>query len=215
MKLFLDTADVEAIKKANDTGLLAGVTTNPSSLAKCGRRFTDVVKEICEIVQGPVSVEAITETTDEMIEEAQQISSLAPNVVVKIPMTVDGMKATTVLEGEKGVKVNVTMVFSPTQAYLAMKAGASYVSIVLGRLDACAMESGLLIEDTVTIKNNYGYPSEIIAGSMKTQNHVIACLRSGVDIVTVPHVLFLQMFQHPLTDDGIAQFCKDWAKIPK
>ncbi len=215
MKIFLDTGDVEAVHKAYDTGLIDGVTTNPSHIAKTGKKFKDVVKEICSIVPGPVSAEALADTSDGLIEEAQEISTVAPNVVVKIPMTVEGMKAVPVLEKEKNIKTNVTMIFSSTQAFLAMKAGASFVSIVLSRLDAVANESYILVEDAVTIKNNYGFDSEIIAGSMKTQNHVLACLRAGVDIATVNPDLFFQMFKHPLTDAGLAQFAKDWEQVPK
>jgi len=215
MKIFLDTGNVEAVRKAYATGLIDGVTTNPSHIAKTGKKFKDVVKEICSIVPGPISAEALAETSDSLIEEAQEISAVAPNVVVKIPMTAEGMKAVPILEKQKNIKTNVTMIFSSTQAFLAMKAGASFVSIVLSRLDAVANESYILVEDAVTIKNNYGFDSEIIAGSMKTQNHVLACLRAGVDIATVNPALFFQMFKHPLTDAGLAQFAKDWEKVPK
>jgi transaldolase len=215
MKIFLDTGDVEAVRRAHDTGLLDGVTTNPSHIAKTNRRFHDVVEEICAIVPGPVSAEAVAETADGLVEQAIRIASLAPNIVVKIPMTVEGLKAVPVLEREKNVKTNVTMIFSSTQSLLAMKAGASYVSIVLSRLDAVANESHVLVEDTAVIKKNYGFESEIIAGSMKTQNHVLACLRAGVDIVTLNPDLFFQMFKHPLTAEGLAQFAEDWKSVPK
>jgi transaldolase len=215
MKIFLDTGDAEAIHKANDTGLIDGVTTNPSHIAKTQRKFTDVVKEICSILPGPVSVEAVSETTEGLIEEAVRLASIAPNVVVKIPMTVEGLKAVPILEEQKKVMTNVTMIFSSTQSFLAMKAGASFVSIVLSRLDAIANESDILVEDTVIIRNNFGFDSEIIAGSIKTQNHVLACLRAGVDIATMNPDLFFQMFKHPLTTEGLAQFAKDWAKVPK
>lgn len=215
MRLFLDTGDVEAVRKAADTGLLDGVTTNPSHIAKTGRRFTAVVKEICDMVSGPVSAEVLSETTEGMIEEAQEISSIAPNVVVKIPMTVEGLKAVPVLENEQHIRTNVTMVFSSTQAFLAMKAGASFVSIVLSRLDAVANESEVLVEDAAAIKNNYGFESDLIAGSVKTQNHVLACLRAGIDIVTINPDLFFQMFKHPLTDVGMAQFSEDWKRVSK
>jgi transaldolase len=215
MKLFLDTGDVEAVRKAYDTGLIDGVTTNPSHIAKTGRKFKEVVKEICSIVPGPISAEVLAEDAQGMVAEAQQITAIAPNVVVKIPMTVEGMKAVPVLEKEKNIKTNVTMVFSSTQAFLAMKAGAAFVSIVLSRLDAIANESVILVEDAVAIRDNYGFGSEIIAGSMKTQNHILACLRAGVDIATVNPSLFFQMFKHPLTDAGLAQFAKDWQKVPK
>jgi len=215
MKIFLDTADVEAVRRAHATGLLDGVTTNPSKVAETGRKFTEVVKEIASITPGPVSAEAMSETAEEMIEEARRISSIAPNVVVKIPMTVEGLKAIPVLEKEKNVKVNCTMTFSATQAFLAMKAGASFVTIVLSRLDAVASESESLIYDAVTIRDNYGFDSQLIAGSVKTQNHILACLRAGVDIATIPEALFFQMFKHPLTDAALEEFAKDWKKVPK
>jgi transaldolase len=215
MKIFLDTGDVEAIKKAYDTGLVDGVTTNPSHIAKTSRKFKDVVREICSIVPGPVSAEAVAEGTDELIAAAEDIAAIAPNVVIKIPMTPEGLKAVPVLEKQKGIKTNVTMIFSSTQAFLAMKAGASFVSIVLSRLDAVANESYILVEDAAVIKANYGFASEIIAGSVKTQNQVLNCLRAGIDIATVNPQLFWQFYKHPLTDSGLAQFAKDWESVPK
>lgn len=215
MKIFLDTADVEAVRKAQDTGLLDGITTNPAKIAETGRKFAEVVKEICQITPGPVSAEAVGASTKEIISQAQQIAAIAPNVVVKVPMTVDGLKAACVLEKDKGIRTNVTMVFSSTQALLAMKAGAAYVSIVLSRLDGIASQSDVLVDDTVQIKHNYGFASEIIAASLKTQNHILSCLRQGVDIVTVPESLFFQMYKHPLTDAGLAEFEKAWQTIPK
>ncbi|HEB32166.1 MAG TPA: fructose-6-phosphate aldolase [Spirochaetes bacterium] len=213
MKIFIDSADVDAIKEAADTGLVDGVTTNPTYIAKSGKNFKKVVEEICKIVPGPVSAEAMAETADGMIKEAVEIASIAPNVVVKIPMNIEGLKAVPVLEKQKNVKTNVTMIFSSTQAFLAMKAGASLVSIVLSRLDAIANESIVLVEDAVTIKQNYGYRSEVLAASMKTQNHVLECLRAGVDIVTIPTQLFFQMYRHTLTDTGLEAFRKDWEKV--
>lgn len=215
MRIFLDTGDAEAVRKAADTGLLDGVTTNPSHIARTGKKLTDVVEEMCGIVAGPVSAEVLAETADRMVEEAQGLAGIAPNVVVKIPMTVEGMKAVPVLENDKNIRTNVTMIFSSTQAFLAMKAGASFVSIVLSRLDAVANESHVLVEDAALIKLNYGFHSDIIAGSMKTQNHVLACLRAGIDIATVNPDLFFQMFKHPLTDAGLAQFLKDARQVPK
>lgn len=215
MKIFLDTGDVEAIRQAYGTGLIDGVTTNPSHIAKTQREFRSVVEEICSIVPGPVSVEAVSDTADRLLEEAVRLAEIAPNVAVKIPMTVEGLRAVPVLEQQKNVKTNVTMIFSSTQSFLAMKAGASFVSIVLSRLDAVANESDILVEDAVTIRNNYGFDSEIIAGSIKTQNHILTCLRAGVDIVTMNPDLFFQMFKHPLTTEGLAQFAEDWKKVPK
>jgi len=215
MKIFLDTGDVEAIKKAYDTGLVDGVTTNPTHIAKTGRKFKDVVKEICSIVPGPVSAEAVAGGSDELIAAAEDIAAIAANVVIKIPMTPEGLKAVPVLEQQKSIKTNVTMIFSSTQAFLAMKAGASFVSIVLSRLDAVANESHVLVEDAAVIKANYGFVSEIIAGSVKTQNHVLDCLHAGIDIATVNPGLFWQLYKHPLTDSGLAQFAQDWENVPK
>jgi transaldolase len=215
MKIFLDTADVQAIRTAQATGLLDGVTTNPSKIAQTGRKFQEVVAEICRIVPGPVSVEAMGQTAEELVAAARQIATMAPNVVVKIPMTVAGLTAAGVLEKEKNIRVNVTMAFSAPQAYLAMKAGASYVSIVLSRLDAMAGESDLLVNDVVAIKQNFGFQTEILAASLKTQNHVLSCLRAGVDVVTIPDSLFFQMFKHPLTDAALAEFAEDWKKVPQ
>jgi transaldolase len=215
MKIFLDTGDVEAVRAAHETGLLDGVTTNPSHIAKTGRRFRDVVKEICGVVPGLVSAEVMAEDAVGMVAEATEIAALAPNVAIKIPMTVEGIKAVAVLEQEKEIRTNVTMIFSSTQAFLAMKAGATFASIVLSRLDAVANESDILVADAVQIRDNYGFDSEIIAGSMKTQNHILNCLRCGVDIVTVNPDLFFQMFNHPLTDLGLAGFAKDWERVPK
>ena len=215
MKIFLDTGDTEAIRKAYDTCLIDGVTTNPSHIAKTQRKFNDVVEEICSIVPGPVSVEAVADTTEKLIEQAVKLASIAPNVVIKIPMTVEGLRAVPVLEEQKNVKTNVTMIFSSTQSFLAMKAGASFVSIVLSRLDAVANESDILVDDAATIRDNYGFDSEIIAGSIKTQNHILSCLRAGIDIVTMNPELFFQMFNHPLTTEGLNQFADDWQKVPK
>jgi transaldolase len=215
MKIFLDTGDVEAIKEAYDTGLVDGVTTNPTHIARTGGKFKDVVKEICSIVPGPVSAEAVAEGTEELIAAAEDIAAIAPNIVIKIPMTPEGLKAVLVLEQQKRIKTNVTMIFSSTQAFLAMKAGASFVSIVLSRLDAVANESHILVEDAAVIKVNYGFASEIIAGSVKTQNHMLDCLRAGIDIATVNPQLFWQLYKHPLTDSGLAQFARDWENVPK
>jgi len=213
MKIFLDTADVHAIRRAHETGLLDGVTTNPSIMAKESRRIEDVIDEICSITSGPVSVESGASAFEELVADGERLASIAPNVVIKMPMTAEGLRATQVLEREKGIRVNVTMVFSATQAALAMKTGASFVSIVLSRLDAVGNESDTLVRDAARIKRNYGFASEIIAGSMKTQNHVLSCLRAGVDIVTIPESLLFQMFRHPLTDSGLAQFAEDWSRV--
>ena len=214
MKIFLDTGDIEAIKRVHDTGLLDGITTNPTHIAKTGRKFQDVVKEICGIVSGPVSVEAMADTAEGLVDEARKAAQLSPNIAIKIPMTVEGLKAVPILE-DKGIKCNVTMVFSSTQSYLAMKAGATFVSIVISRLDAVCNEGDILISDAVTIKHNFNFSSNVLAASLKTQNHVLSCLRAGVDIVTIPESLFFQMYKHPLTDVGLAQFARDWESVPK
>jgi transaldolase len=215
MKIFLDTGDVEAVRRVAQTGLLDGVTTNPSHVARTGRKLRDIVKEICGIVAGPVSVEVLSETAEAMVREARDLASIAPNVAVKVPMTVEGLKAVPILEREHQIRTNVTMIFSASQAFLAMKAGAGFVSIVLSRLDAVGNESEILVQDAAAIRDNYAFDSEIIAGSVKTQNHVLACLRAGIDIATLPPELFFQMFQHPLTEKGLAQFAQDWQKVPK
>ncbi len=212
MKVFLDTGDVAAIKQAQDTGLLDGVTTNPSHIAATGRPFLDVVKEICSICPGPISVEAVADEATGLITQARELAKLAPNIVIKIPMTVEGLKAVPVLESEN-ISCNVTMIFSSSQAWLAMKSGASYISIVLSRLDAIGNESEILVQDAALVREQYDYESQIIAGSMKTQNHVMACFRNGIDIVTVPPALFFQIYKHNLTDSGLAQFEKDWASV--
>lgn len=213
MRIFLDTADVNAIAEAAETGLIDGVTTNPTHIMKSGRPFADVVEEIAGIVGGPVSAEAMGDTAQELIDDAVRIAGIAPNVYVKIPMTIEGLKAVPVLEQQKGVHTNVTMVFSPTQACLAMKAGATFVSIVLSRLDNIGVESDSLVRDTVECKRTYGYRSEVLAASLKTQNHLLNCMRGGADIVTIPPSLFFQMYTHALTEQGLAQFAQDWERV--
>jgi len=214
MKIFMDTGDVEAIRKANDTGMVDGVTTNPSHIAKSGRSFREVIKEICSIVSGPVSAEAMGKDARDLVQAAEDIAQIADNVAIKIPMTPEGLKAVPILE-EKGIKTNVTMIFSSTQCALAMKAGATFVSIVLSRLDAIANESVILVEDAVIMKHNYEFNSQVLAASLKTQNHVLSALRIGADIITIPDYLLFQMYQHPLTDAGLSQFENDWQKVPK
>jgi transaldolase len=213
MKIFLDTADVDAIRKANDTGLLDGITTNPMKIAETGKPFYSVIEEICSIVAGPVSAEAVAHSAADIVREAEKLAAIAPNVVNKVPMNVEGLKAAAILEQEKDIRVNVTMVFSADQALLAMKTRATFVSIVLSRLDKIGSESDILVDDTVTVKENYGFTSEILAASLKTRNHVLNCLRHGVDIISVPDSLFFEMFQHPLTDQALAGFDEVWEKI--
>ena len=215
MKIFLDTADVEAIRRANDTGLLDGVTTNPTKVAETGKKFTGVIEEICSIVSGPVSVEAIAHRAEDIVKEAEKLATIAPNVVNKVPMNVEGLKAATILEKKKDIRVNVTMVFSADQAALAMKTGATFVSLVLSRLDRIGTESVFLVEDAVAIKRTYSFSSGILAASLKTRNHVLSCLRAGADVISVPESLFFEMFHHPLTALALDEFDRDWDKVIK
>jgi len=215
MKLFLDTADLKGIHRVRATGLLDGVTTNPSHIAKAGRVFEEVIEEICALVPDHVSVEAVADSTEGLVTEAKRLASLSKQIVIKIPMTREGLQAVPVLEREHRIRTNVTMVFSPTQALLAMKAGASFVSIVLSRLENVAIESDRLIDDSMNLKGQYGFKSEVIAGSLKTQPTLLHCLRAGVDIATIPEDLFNQLFLHPLTEMGLAQFNKDWIQVKK
>lgn len=211
MKFFIDTANVEDIKKANDMGVICGVTTNPSLIAKEGRDFNEVIREIASIVDGPISGEVKATTTDAqgMIDEGRQIAALHPNMVVKIPMTAEGLKATHVLSSE-GIKVNVTLIFSANQALLAARAGAAYVSPFLGRLDDISQPGINLIRDIVTIFRNYDLKSEIICASIRNPIHVTECALAGADIATIPYKVIEQMTKHPLTDAGIIKFQEDY-----
>ncbi len=213
MKFFLDSADVEQVRRAADTGLLDGVTTNPSKIASSGRGLAELVAEICSLLPGPVSVEAVADAADDIVRKAVELSGLASNVVVKVPMTPAGLRAARILEDERNVRVNVTMVFSADQACLAMRAGASMVSLVLSRLDGASGDGLLLVTDTVAIKRTYGFSSSVLAASLKSRNHVIGCMRAGADIITLPESLFFQMFHHPLTDEGLAEFAIASTKI--
>ena len=214
MKFFVDTANVEEIRKANDMGIICGVTTNPSLIAKEGRDFKEVIKEITSIVDGPISgeVKATTVTAEGMIEEGREIAKIHPNMVVKIPMTVEGLKAVKVLSAE-GIKTNVTLIFTANQALLAAEAGATYVSPFLGRLDDISQPGIGLIEDIVTIFDNYGYDTEIIAASIRNPIHVTDCALAGADIATVPYKVIEQMTKHPLTDAGIEKFQADYRAV--
>ena len=214
MKFFVDTAKVEDIRKANDMGVICGVTTNPSLIAKSGRQFEDVIKEITSIVDGAISGEVKATTTDAegMIKEGREIAKIHPNMVVKIPMTVEGLKAVKVLTAE-GIKTNVTLVFSANQALLAARAGASYVSPFLGRLDDISMPGIDLIETIAEMFNVAGITTEIIAASVRNPIHVIDCALAGADIATVPYSVIEQMTKHPLTDQGIAKFQADYKAV--
>lgn len=214
MRFFIDTANVEDIRKANEMGVICGVTTNPSLIAKEGRDFKEVIKEITSIVDGPISGEVKATTTDAegMIEEGRQIAAIHPNMVVKIPMTVEGLKAVKVLSAE-GIKTNVTLIFTANQALLAARAGATYVSPFLGRLDDINQAGIELIDDIVTIFDNYDIDTEIIAASIRNPIHVRDCAIAGADIATVPYNVLVQMTKHPLTDQGIEKFKKDYIAV--
>ncbi len=214
MKFFIDTANTEEIKKANEMGVICGVTTNPSLIAKSGRDFNEVIKEITSIVDGSISgeVKASTEDAEGMIVEGREIAAIHPNMVVKIPMTVEGLKAVKVLSSE-GIKTNVTLIFSATQALLAARAGATYVSPFLGRLDDISTYGIDLIEQIVNIFNVSGIDTEIIAASVRNPIHVIDCALAGAHIATVPYDVIVQMTKHPLTDIGIEKFKADYKKV--
>ncbi|HAH18989.1 fructose-6-phosphate aldolase [Eubacterium sp.] len=214
MKFFIDTANVEDIKKANDMGVICGVTTNPSLIAKEGRNVTEVLKEITEIVDGPISgeVKATTVKAEDMIKEGREIAALHKNMVVKIPMTAEGLKATKVLASE-GIKVNVTLIFSTNQAILAANAGAAYVSPFIGRIDDINMDGMALIEEIAEVFAIYGYETEIIAASVRNTTHVTKCALAGADIATIPYGVIAQMVKHPLTDQGIEKFIADYVAV--
>lgn len=214
MIFFIDTANVDDIRKANDMGIISGVTTNPSLIAKEGRDFKQVIQEITSIVDGPIGgeVKATTVDAEGMIAEAREIASIHPNMVVKIPMTAEGLKAVKVLHKE-GIKTNVTLIFSPAQALLAARAGADYVSPFLGRLDDISTPGISLIEDITKIFQMHGIETQIIAASIRNPIHVIDCAKAGADIATVPYKVLLQMIHHPLTDEGIRKFQDDYRKV--
>ncbi len=211
MKFFLDTANIDEIKDANSMGMVDGVTTNPSLIAREGRDFEEVIKEICEIVDGPISAEVISTDTEGMLKEARHLAGLHKNIVVKIPMTVDGIKATCQLTKE-GIKTNVTLVFSPLQALMAAKAGATYVSPFLGRLDDLSQDGLQLIEQIVEIYANYAYETEIIVASVRNPLHVLDSALMGADIATIPYSVLGKFAAHPLTDKGLQAFLDDWNK---
>ncbi|WP_026487284.1 fructose-6-phosphate aldolase [Caldanaerobius polysaccharolyticus] len=211
MKFFIDTANVEEIKEANDLGVIAGVTTNPSLVAKEGRDFIEVIKEIASIVDGPISAEVISDDHQGMIQEARKLAGIHNNIVIKIPMTAEGLKAVKVLSKE-GIKTNVTLIFSANQALLAARAGATYVSPFVGRLDDISTEGMQLIRDIVEIFKNYDISTEIIVASVRHPMHVLKAAKLGAHIATVPYKVIMQMIKHPLTDAGIQRFKEDWKK---
>jgi len=214
MKFFIDTANIDEIKEANDMGMVDGVTTNPSLIAKEGRDFEEIIKEICEIVDGPISAEVVSTDTEGMVEEARKLSKIHNNIVVKIPMLVDGLKATRKLT-EEGIKTNVTLVFSPLQALMAAKAGATYVSPFIGRLDDISQEGLLLVEQIVEIYSNYAFDTEIIVASIRNPLHVLESALMGADIATIPFNVLSKLAAHPLTDKGLKAFLDDWNKAKK
>lgn len=209
MKFFIDTADVARIRKLNDLGMVDGVTTNPSLILKSGRVQKEVVQEICQLVDGPVSVEGIATKSAEMVKEAEEFSTWAKNVVVKLPMSEEGIGAVRVLS-KKGIKTNVTLVFSPAQALLVAKAGADYVSPFIGRLDDVGIEGMDSIAQIKAIYSNYGFKTEIIVASVRSPLHVVQAGMIGADICTIPPAVLDKMFRHPFTDAGIKMFQQDW-----
>jgi transaldolase len=214
MKFFLDTANVSEIREAHDLGVLDGVTTNPSLVAKEGRDYHEVVAEICAVVKGPVSAEVVATDRDGMVEEGRVFSKIAPNVVVKCPIIPEGIKATKILSGE-GVKVNATLCFSATQALIAAKAGASYISPFIGRVDDVSSHGMQIIHDIRAIYDNYDFKTEILAASLRHPMHVLESALAGADAATMPHKVLLQCFKHPLTDVGLKKFLEDWEKAKK
>ena len=211
MRFFVDTADVDAIRELHDLGMVDGVTTNPSLIMKSGRDILEVTKEICSFVEGPVSAEVVALTAPEMIAEGRKLAEIAPNIAVKVPLTWDGLKACKVLSGE-GRMVNVTLCFSTNQALLAAKAGATFISPFIGRLDDINLDGMELIADIRQVYDNYGFDTQILAASVRTANHASQCALIGADVMTAPPSVIKAMANHILTDKGIEQFMKDWAK---
>ncbi|WP_128515791.1 fructose-6-phosphate aldolase [Tabrizicola thermarum] len=211
MKFFIDTADVDAIRELHDLGMVDGVTTNPSLILKSGRDILEVTKEICSFVSGPVSAEVVATKAEEMIAEGRKLAAIAPNIAVKVPLTWDGLKTCKVLSGE-GFMVNVTLCFSANQALLAAKAGATFISPFIGRLDDINLDGLDLIGDIRTIYDNYDFQTQILAASIRSANHVKDCAMIGADVVTAPPAVIKALASHVLTDKGLDQFLKDWAK---
>ncbi|MEO8843216.1 MAG: fructose-6-phosphate aldolase [Kofleriaceae bacterium] len=214
MKFFIDTADVKEIREAAAMGLVDGVTTNPSLVAKSGRKFRDVLLEICDIVKGPVSAEVTSVKHDDMMKEARELSKLRTNIVVKIPLIPEGLKAVRTCT-EEGIKTNVTLCFSATQALLAAKAGAAYISPFVGRLDDIATDGMQLVGEILEIYDNYGFETEVLVASVRGPMHVQAAARMGAHVATCPFPVLMQLAKHPLTDSGLKKFLEDWEKVPK
>lgn len=211
MKFFIDTANINEIKEAASMGMVDGVTTNPSLIAKEGRDFKEIIKDICAIVDGPISAEVISLDTEGMVREARELVKIHKNIVIKVPMTIDGLKATRILTNE-GIKTNVTLIFSPLQALMAAKAGATYVSPFVGRLDDLAQDGLVLVEQIVTMFDNYGYTTEVIVASVRNPLHVLDSALMGADIATIPFDVLKKLASHPMTDKGIKAFMDDWNK---
>jgi transaldolase len=214
MKFFIDTGDIGEIKEAVAMGAIDGVTTNPSLLAKAGKPTRQAISEICEVVDGPVSAEVLATTTEQILSEGRELSKIHPNVVVKVPLIVDGLKAVRVFKSE-GIKTNVTLCFSPTQALLAAKAGATYISPFIGRLDDLSEEGMNLIEQIVAIYGNYSFETEVLVASIRHPVHVVQAAMIGADVATIPFKVITQLAKHPMTDIGLARFLEDAKKIPK
>jgi transaldolase len=214
MKFFIDTADVNEIKEAESLGILDGVTTNPTLISKTGRPFKETIEEICTIVKGPVSAEVVSTDTEGIIKEGRDLAKIADNIVVKVPLIKDGLKAVKVLTSE-GIKVNVTLCFSSNQALLAAKVGATYISPFVGRLDDKGHTGMDVIDEIRTIYDNYGFETEIIVASIRNPLHVRDAALMGADIATIPFAVFNNIVKHPLTDEGLKNFLADWEKVPK
>ncbi len=214
MKFFIDSADIAEIKEAASMGIIDGVTTNPSLVAKTGRRFRDALMEICDVVRGPVSAEVLSTTVDAMMKEARELAALRPNIVVKIPLIPDGLKAVRICT-EEGIRTNVTLCFSATQALLAAKAGASYISPFVGRLDDVSADGMAVVADIIEIYENYGLDTQVLVASVRHPVHVLEAAKLGAHVATCPLSVLLQLTKHPLTDAGLARFIADWEKVPK
>jgi len=214
MKFFIDTANIDEIKEAHSMGMVDGVTTNPTLIAKEGGDFQTIIKEICSIVDGPISAEVISLDADGMVKEARELAKIHDNIVIKVPMTIDGIKATRTLT-EENIKTNVTLVFSPLQALMAAKAGATFVSPFVGRLDDLAQEGMVLVDQIVEIYSNYGYTTEVIVASIRNPLHVLDAAVMGADIATIPFSVLAKLAAHPMTDKGIKAFLSDWEKAGK
>ena len=214
MKFFLDTANVDSIREAYSWGVVDGVTTNPSLVAKEGRDFKETILEICRIVDGPISAEVVSPNAEGMVKEARDIAGWHKNIVIKVPMTKEGMRAAGMLKAE-GIRTNITLIFSPNQALIAAKAGGTYLSVFVGRLDDVGEEGMAVVRDVVDMIDTYGFDSEVIVASIRNPMHVVEAMRAGAHVATIPFPVLDQMFKHPLTDIGIEKFLADWTKVPK